>query len=829
LSLEVLEARVVPSFVAPRSYDTGLKPRSVAVGDFTGQGILDLAITSYDEVGRGAVKILLGNGDGSFQAPTSYTLGSVGTITYSVAVGDFNGDGLPDLAVASTSGSGLGAVSILLSNGDGSFQAPTSYTIGLASGVESLAVGDFTGDGNLDLAVANETSNSVSVLLGNGDGAFQAARTFAAGTQPHSVAVGDFNGDGLLDLAVADYGNPFTGNGAAVSVLLGNGDGAFQAAQTFPAGSHPQSVAVGDFNGDGIPDLAVGHGAVSGDNTVSVLLGNGDGSFQAPDSYATGSAPVSVAVGDFNGDGISDLGVAGSSGVSVLLGNGDGSFQAPHTFVAGSQPVSVAVGDFNGDNDLDLAVVNQGSTNVSVLLGNGDGSFQDVAPSFAAGSGPESVAVGDFTGAGLGDLAVANEYSNTVSVLLGNGDGSFQDATSNSAGTRPVSVAVGDFNGDGILDLAVADQGTAPDYRDGSVSVLLGNGDGTFQAPRSFPAGSEPTSVAVGDFNGDGTLDLAVTNFIQTSDTVSVLLGNGDGTFQVAQSYAVGIQPESVAVGDFNGDGIPDLAVANRGTPNNYTNSSVSVLLGNGDGTFQTARSFATGRAPYAVAVGDFNGDGFLDLAVANNVGNSVSVLLGNGDGSFQAAVNYATGSSPASVAVGDFNGDGLPDLAVAGTGGTRVLLGNGDGSFQTTYFSYGTGPSTSVAVGDFNRDGLPDLAVTNSASNSVVILTNDGLWNGPAPRGGRPPGRSLGPLGSALVSPRLPDTRFTDTSPSLDLPPNPEPPRPIPEVRAGISTTSELVSAPRPVATLRPARAAEVLDVSWGLPDWSTGPPEAG
>src|SRR5216684_5547948 len=472
----------------------------------------------------------------------------------------------------------------------------------------SVAVGDFNADGVPDLAVANTDSNSVSVLLGNGDGTFQTAQSSAVETQPSSVAVGDFNGDGVPDLAVANSGAP---NGS-VSVLLGNGDGSFQTARSFGAGIWPSSVAVGDFNADGVPDLAV---ANRGSNDVSVLLGNGDGRFQAARSFAVGSALVSVAVGDLNGDGVPDLAATkgNSNDVSVLLGNGDGSFQAPRDFGVGARPFSVAVSDFNGDGVVDLAVADSAAIEVSILLGYGDGSFE-VTPA----------------------LRVP---------------------------VNPVSVAAGDFNGDGVPDLAVVNMGTSPSYVDGTVSVLLGNGDGRFQEARSFAAGSLPSSVTVGDFNGDGVPDLAVANrgspprYMDSG--VSVLLGNGDGSFQTARRFATGSMPSSIAVGDFNGDGLPDLAVAN----DHPSMGTVAVLLGNGDGSFQTARSFGAGSHPSGVAVGDFNGDGFLDLAVANNLSNYVSVHFGNGDGSFQAAQGFWTGSHPSSVVVSDFNGDGLPDL----------------------------------------------------------------------------------------------------------------------------------------------------------------------
>jgi hypothetical protein len=723
LLLERLESRVVPGFLAPLAFDAGSDSRSVAVGDFIGNGHLDLAVANE---ASNDVSVLLGNGDGTFQPARNY---AVGSNPMSVAVGDFNGDGRLDLVVANVGTyPNQGTVSVLLGNGDGTFQAARNFPAGI--GPFSVAVGDLDRDGHLDLAVANYGGGSVSVLLGNGDGTFQPAREFSVGGMGYptpSVAVGDFNEDGRLDLAVGG------GRGTGLHVLLGNGDGTFQPARDLPiTGDFHFSVAVGDFIGNGHLDLAV---ANYSKRTVSVLLGNGDGTFQPAVNYAV-MYPRFVAVGDFNGDGRLDLAVANGGGtVSVLLGNGDGTFQAAVNYTAGGSPYSVAVGDFVRNGHLDLAVAN--GANVGVLLGNGDGTFQ-AAPNFPAGESPGAVAEGDFIGNGRLDVAVANYFSGTVSVLLGNGDGTFRAAVNYAVVDHPTSVAVGDFDGDGTLDLAVANQGTDPDHK-GTVSVLLGNGDGTFQPARTFNVGTSPTSVAVGDFDGDGHLDLAVANAGTSPDftdsSVSVLLGNGDGTFQPARTFNVGTSPTSVAVGDFDGDGHLDLAVANGGTYNaSYMDSSVSVLLGNGDGSFQPARNFLAGSIPSWVAVADFNGDGHLDLAVANFVG-TVSVLLGNGDGTFQAAVDYGLGGA-SSVAVGDFNGDGRLDLAVVFNGEVRVLRGNGDGTFQTTPVSYIAG-GYAVAVGDFNGDGFPDLAVPNPGSNAVSILLNDGVWPGPSP----PPG----------------------------------------------------------------------------------------
>jgi hypothetical protein len=236
-------------------------------------------------------------------------------------------------------------------------------------------------------------------------------------------------------------------------------------------------------------------------------------------------------------------------------------------------------------------------------------------------------------------------------------------------------------------------------------------------------------------------VDLVIANW--SSNKISVLLGNGDGSFQGVDQYPTGNGVFCVAVGDFNGDRILDLAVANSGTNNSTDPGSVSILLGNGDGTFQAAVNYAAGEAPFALAVGDFNGDGHADLVVANNgasrgmfgqdpalASGTVSVLLGNGDGTFQAPQNYA-GANGKSVVVKDLNGDGIPDLAVVFSGGVRVLLGKGDGTFQTTPISYiaGAGPWR-IATGDLNGDGLPDLAIADlNSSSGVSILINDGKW----------------------------------------------------------------------------------------------------
>lgn len=350
--------------------------------------------------------------------------------------------------------------------------------------------------GGISTAIPFEVTKPISLFTFN--------RTdYAVAYACPSVVAADFNGDGNLD--IAGVGSDI------VSVYLGNGRGRFQYRRDYSAGTgnNSDALAVGDFNGDGKLDLAV--------RGVSVLLGNGDGSFQAPLIYPAGD--TGVAAGDFNGDGKLDIAAADSSGVVyILLGNGDGTFQKPVSYAAGSGPYDMAVGDFNGDGKLDLAIALQGEKAVSILLGNGDGSFQ--SPVHYATAGPaEDVYAADLNGDGVLDLVVPSQSSSKVSVLLGNGDGTFRPRVDYPAGADVFRGGVADVNGDGNLDLVLTTW-----YADNNqFFVLLGNGDGTFQKPRAYPTGAYPLGIAFGDFNNDGILDLVIAN--QPLGEVSVMLG----------------------------------------------------------------------------------------------------------------------------------------------------------------------------------------------------------------------------------------------------------------------------------------------------------------
>ncbi len=318
------------------------------------------------------------------------------------------------------------------------------------------------------------------------------------------------------------------------------------------------AIATGDFNGDGIPDLAVS--SVT-NNDIIIFLGNGDGTFkQMPGTVPAGSGPYSIAVGDYNGDGNADLAIADmtSNSVLILLGNGDGTFSAgTSTGINGSEPWYLISADFNRDGNPDLAVINIGSSSITILLGAGDGTFTAKSGNIPTGSFPQSLVAGDFNGDGNPDIAVVNFNDSTVSIFLGNGDGTFQSGRNYATGSLPNSIAAADLNKDGKLDLVITN------YGDNSISILLGNGDGTFNVKTSL-AGSlvSPLQVAVADFNQDGIPDLAITNYSSSTsseDTLQIYLGIGDGSFSTTPiSTSTGGYSEPLVVADLNQDGIPD-------------------------------------------------------------------------------------------------------------------------------------------------------------------------------------------------------------------------------------------------------------------------------
>lgn len=650
-----------------------------------------------------------------------------GMLGSTVASGDFNEDGRIDLVATNPGDVG---VAFFLGNGDGSFisSAQVSSLLIEVTGGNALAAVDINGDTHLDLAFTNPFLNQLTVMVGDGFGGFQIASIIIVSGGLADLAAQDFNEDGSLDFAVVGVDSD------RITILLGNDDGTFEISESFEVGTDPFKIEAGDFNGDDHVDMAV---ANFGSGNVTVLLGDGNGSFLNAGTHSVGNRPESLVTGDFNGDGSLDLAtVSSSSDMMIFLGKGNGMFQSAKSFAVGANPMSLVAADFNGDGHVDVANANYRSNNVAVLLGNGNGLFLNLDLPSSAIDQPVALMKADLNGDSQSDLTVANATSDSVTVLLSQGDGTFLKVGSFVAGIFPKALAAGDFNGDGRTDLAVANYGS----RD--VTVLLGNGDGTYQMPKSLVLAGTPSSLVVGEFNGDNLLDVAVSfqtkvdanGTLTAGDIVRVFLGNGFGAFNEAGSYTTGFLPTTLISGDFDGDGNLDLATAN----NSYQDQ-VTIALGDGQGNFPNPFSYSLSHNAVTLVTGDFDGDTFLDLAVSTRYYyyNSLAVLINDGAGTFHLGKTTNLDREIEALVTGDFNGDGNLDLTTANgiyliapysySNNLTVLLGNGLGDFLNSgSVAVGSNP-VALESGDFNADGRLDIVSANSGSSDITTLLGTG------------------------------------------------------------------------------------------------------
>jgi hypothetical protein len=662
------------------------------------------------------------------------------TNPFDVAAGDFNGDGKPDLAVATGGSLGGGGVLILLNDGNGWFGAPTFFAA--ADGVSHIAVADLNGDKKLDLACAD--SSGISVFIGQGDGRFRLTATNRTDAYTRWIAVSDFNGDGAPDLATTSSETNL------LSVFLSDRAEKFFPSKKFYVGALPWGIAAGDFNRDGKLDLVTANWGGASTNSISLLTGLGTGDFSTPVLINLGMSPVVVSVADLDRDGKTDLLLCDGRMVTALLGSGTGTFRVvSQTAIVSGMAHDMEVADINGDGHPDVIAVTDGNA-ANVLVGNGDGTF--AAASYGVGNSPDGLTLGDFNGDGRQDVVVANFFG-SLSLLFQKSDGTFGAPVHQLVEGYWASFLLADFNGDQRLDI-LAGTGTMLSSRFGDgyggfvvATNILGDfgpemlmadldGDGykdlvSFNSSRrghvlrglrgggfkmigDVAFTNQPFKGAIGDFNNDGKPDLGIIGF---PASLTIMLGNGDGSFSRSVVQSLGRLPMSLDKGDFNGDGKLDLAIGNY-------DGTLDVFLGGGGGIFDFTYRYDLGSDLLkALTAADFDGDGILDLVALVKHDDSAVTLLGNGDGTFTISGRYYTVSGPSAVAVGDINGDGFLDLVPVGYGFAHLLLGKGDGTFNDAGRFSVCESTEGVALGDINGDGELDLVI--SGRNSFEALLN--------------------------------------------------------------------------------------------------------
>jgi hypothetical protein len=711
------------TFKNPPIIPTATDVPGIATADVNHDGKPDLVYidgsTTY------SLHILLGNGDGTFTHGQDITLPA--GVCCAVTVADVTGDGKLDVVLQGNVAT-QAVVAVLVGNGDGTFQAPVLSTFQPACCGDypefrgPAAVGDINGDGKADLVLCDILNGALYILLGNNTGSF----ILSSQIQNYAEGVAyllDLNGDGHLDIVATDN------LGAGFFVLLGNGDGTFQNAVIYKGQPGTGTLLLADLDGDGHPDMI----SQWYPSSFGMFKGNADGTFGALTtiSSVTTTDPL-VLVGDFNGDGIADLTFTNATGVGIQLGQGGLTFGSAQKSVSGGPStvyISLAkpvAADFNADGKLDLAMPVEGG--IAILIGNGSGAFAS-ADYFEIGDTVGATAVADFNSDGFSDIAVS-VAATFPRVLLGSGTGTFilksdQNSTYGSQ-TPNASLVAADFNGDKKMDLATGPASILPP--NSSILVTFGEGNGNFSTPVPVSNGAP----VVADFNKDGRADMAYID----GDAIIVSLGQtGDSFTSVSTPLRLPLDSGLYNAGDVNNDGIPDLVL-------NYYDH-MEIWLGKGDGTFTFGTSFEESQiaSDVVAAVADVDGDGNADIVLApdpNAAANfgPLAIFYGNGDGTFQSPVLIPVSHRYSQVVVADLNGDKKPDLVMTDGSGVAVLLNQGSRTFAAEVDYVAGGQVSAINVADVNGDGLPDIVVANPGGTTVTVLLNQ--ENGPA-GGGAP------------------------------------------------------------------------------------------
>jgi 6-phosphogluconolactonase (cycloisomerase 2 family) len=691
----------------------GQFPTSIAIGDLSGDGKKDLACSN-----KGDDNIILYHQqqDGTLALHSPLDASSE---PFSIAIADLNGDASPDLVCANYKSDNI---SIYYQQPDGKLELQFSLATG-ASPI-SVAIGDLNGDASPDLACANWSDDNITVYLQEEDGTFSLQPPLDASNMPRSVAIGDLNGDASPDLACANY------NGRNITLYLQQADGTLQPSPQSPldAGILPYAAGIGDLNGDGLYDLAcvdyLG-------KTIFVYLQDATSHMLSLSTQLScADEPESLTIGDLNGDGRMDLAFA-TTGNSIILylQQEDGTLaeipQSPAP--VGTRPSSLAIGDLNGDGSMDIASANQFGNDITLYLQQPDGKLELSPQSpIPAELKPDPAAIGDLNGDGRMDIAFQT-HEQTIAVYHQQADGILGPSLQSPLdATRFIqALAIGDLNGDGKMDLACA---IANDYYNRKYIYYYTQVNGTLTLQPPLDTSDNPTSIALGDLDGDGKLDLACAN--RDSDNITVYLQRSTG-LELQPPLDTTRTPNSVAIGDLNGDGRDDLACANMEA------HQITIFLQDpiSGALVEPPQSplDVSGIRPISVAIGDLNGDGRQDLACANYNTRNINVFYQQEDGTLPTVpqLSLATGYFPDSVfphsvAIGDLNGDGRMDLACANKGNNNitVFLQQEGGTLSEPAWSplaVDIEPHE-IAIGDLNGDGIMDLVCTNFQSYTLTI-----------------------------------------------------------------------------------------------------------
>lgn len=698
-------------------YDAGRFPVSVAAADFNADGAADAAWAREDFF-EPTLGVSLNLGEGTLAEVVEYPASAQ---SQDIKAADIDGDGDIDLAsIARGNDFSNSTVDLYENSGDGTFAYRTATG---GDGPAQMVLTDLTGDGAPDIAMTNYEQfplGSVSVLRNNGDGTFAPEDSYSGvGFRPHGITAADLDGDGDRDLAVARLDDEVFD--LTITFLENGGDGTFTVRPdelVIDVQMGDPGLESNDFDGDGAPDLAV---AGFGTDLHYILLQTGDFSFNVQ-SYSAGFSSGGLEAVDYDEDGDVDLfsatlGSSFTGDVSLLVNQGNGTFGQPYLSIASShQPWDVDSGDFNVDGRLDIAVPNRGTGTAVVHPQREDGSFAS-PPLFETSSSPTSVTTADVDGDGDRDVATtipdpfgANDL---VQVMLNDGTGALTLAQTLPSGGvgNPQFVYSSELNGDSAPDLL-----WSLDFTPHPFVYALNTGDGTFAAPVAVPQSDDVAHVTTADADNDGDQDALVA--MEDGDSVAVNLNNGDGTFAPPVLVQMAFAVEMAIGADLNGDGLTDLASVQSGFARN---DDVAIALGTGFGDFGDTVRYTTDIGHREISADDLDGDGDLDLSLADYDDN-VTVMLNNGDGSFAPATTYQGEHisglfNQFALDVGDINDDGDPDLVVANYSGNDlgVHFGHGDGTFEEHQLRYGmnTAPRD-VELADMNGDGLVDAVLPN-------------------------------------------------------------------------------------------------------------------